>query len=189
MEIQTAPISPEAYLAQEAQADFKSEYHAGQTVAMAGAQEPHNRIVSNILGELYACLKGKKCQVYPSDLLIKLPQCDKYVYADITVVCDKVVLENLPQKGLDVLLNPHIVIEVLSESTAVYDRTDKLKCYLKLASLKQYVLVDSTQTEVVTYTRTDTNDWLMHTETDISAQVQIGDCLIALADIYRKNVE
>jgi Uma2 family endonuclease len=188
MQVLTNTITPENYLELEAQADHKSEYHAGEIVAMAGAQEPHNRIVSNIVGELYACLKGKMCQVYPSDLLLKLPECDKYVYADITVVCEKVELDTVKHKGLDVLLNPQIVIEVLSESTASYDHTEKMRCYLLLSSLKQYVLVDSTKVDVVTYTRTPENDWLMHTETDATASVQIGECLITLEDIYRKSI-
>ncbi len=188
MQTLTQTLTPAMYLAQEAEADHKSEYHAGDIVAMAGAQEPHNRIVSNILIELGICLKGKKCQVYPSDLLLKLPECEKYVYADITVVCEKVVLDTLKHNGLDVLLNPQIVVEVLSESTALYDHTEKMRCYLLLPSLKQYVLVDSTKVDVVTYTRTPDDDWLMHTETDATASVQIGECLMALEDIYRKNI-
>jgi Uma2 family endonuclease len=74
----------------------------------------------------------------------------------------------------------------MSESTASYDRTEKMDCYLKLESLKQYVLVDSESVEIKTYTRTPENDWLMHTETNRSKKIRIGDCEIALQDIYHK---
>lgn len=184
--VTTNLISPEEYLVQEAQATHKSEYHAGEIVAMAGAQTAHNRIVASISGELYICLKHGNCELFPSDMLLALPECEKFVYPDLMIVCEEPNIERHEKRGLDVLHNPAVIIEVLSESTASYDRTEKMDCYLKLSSLKQYVLVDSERVSVKTYTRTPENDWLMHTETDKNKTVVIGDCEIALADIYRK---
>jgi Uma2 family endonuclease len=177
-------ISVEEYLLQESQAEYKSEYHAGETVAMAGAQEPHNNIVSNLIGELYDCLKKGKCRIYPSDMLISLPECEKFVYADVSVVCEKVQLSTQKRVGLDVLLNPNVVIEVLSESTELYDRVEKFGCYKTLKSMQQYVLVDSQKILVETFTRTDEGDWLLKSTNDKSKKVKIGECEILVEDIY-----
>jgi Uma2 family endonuclease len=178
-------ISETEYLAQESQAEYKSEYHAGQIVAMAGASEPHNLIVSNLIYLLQNCLWHSQCRVYGSDLLIRLPACDKYVYADLTVVCEAVRLGER-QQGVDVLLNPTIVVEVLSASTELYDRAEKFACYQTLPSLRQYVLVNSQKVGVETYTRTPEGAWLLRPAPDPAQQVRIGDCELALADIYNK---
>jgi Uma2 family endonuclease len=179
-------ISPEEYLQQEAQAEHKSEYHAGEVVVMAGAQTAHNRIVANLMGEIGICLKYKNEVIFPSAMLLSLPECEKYVYPDMMIVREEPHITRQSRQGLDVLHNPSVIIEVMSESTALYDRTEKMDCYLKLASLKQYVLVDSEGVEIKTYTRTPENDWLMHTETDRNKTICIGDCEIALQDIYHK---
>jgi Uma2 family endonuclease len=179
-------ISPEDYLTEEARADHKSEYHAGDIVAMAGAQTEHNRIVANLMVEIGICLKHSDCVLFPSDMLLALPECEKYVYPDLMIVCQEPIISRKERNGLDVLHNPSVVIEVMSESTASYDRTEKMDCYLKLASLKQYVLVDSEQTEIKTYTRTSENDWLLHTENDLAKKIQIGDCEVSLQDVYNR---
>jgi Uma2 family endonuclease len=177
-------ISVEEYLLQESQAEYKSEYHAGETVAMAGAQFPHNVVVSNLIYLLSNCLWKGKCQVIPSDMLISLPECEKFVYADVSVVCEKVQLLAEKRVGLDVLLNPNVVIEVLSESTELYDRVEKFGCYKTLKSMQQYVLVDSQKILIETFTRTDEGDWLLKSTNDKSKKVKIGECEILVEDIY-----
>ncbi|WP_448518744.1 Uma2 family endonuclease [Rhodoflexus sp.] len=190
METVTYKLSPEeeAYLAKEAQAEHKSEYRAGEIVAMAGAQEPHNLIVGNLIGELYFCLKHKNCRIYPSDMLIHVPDYERYLYADVTVVCDTVKLAEERRKGIDVLLNPNIVIEVLSQRTAVYDMTEKFECYKTIPDVRQYVLVDSERVSVDTFTRTPEDDWLLKSAKEITKTIKIGECVIALEDIYNKVV-
>jgi Uma2 family endonuclease len=136
-------ISVEEYLQNEAKAEFKSEYHAGEVVAMAGAQFIHNQIVANLIIEIGTCLKAKNCQILPSDMLLKIPECEKFVYPDISIICGEVQMDELKHFGLDVLLNPRVIIEVLSDSTSVYDQTEKRRCYFTLPSLAQYVLVGS----------------------------------------------
>ncbi len=177
-------ISKEEYLDREAIAETKSEYHNGKIIAMAGAQEIHNRIVGNLMGELYACLKHKNCQVYPSDFLLYLAECEKYVYPDITVVCGNIEIAEEKRKGLDVLLNPKIVIEVSSKSTAEYDLSDKMQCYLKLASLQNYVIVSSESKLIIVYNRDKDGDFKVKTYSD--EEVLIGECKIKIEDIYRK---
>lgn len=177
-------ISKEEYLDREAVAETKSEYHNGKIVAMAGAQEIHNRIVGNLIIRLGMCLLEKECQVYPSDFLVYIPECDDYFYPDITVVCDNVEIAEEKRKGLDVLLNPKIVIEVSSKSTAEYDLSEKMKCYLKLNSLQNYVVVSSENKLVIVYTRDKDGDFKVKTYSEEDAV--IGECKIKLEDIYRK---
>ncbi|SFF28494.1 Uma2 family endonuclease [Thermoflexibacter ruber] len=180
-------ISIDDYLLQESQAEYKSEYHAGEIVAMAGAREPHNAIVSNLIILLGQCLWKGKCRVYPSDLLISLPECEKFVYADVSIVCEKVALGE-QRYGIDVLLNPTVVIEVLSESTELYDRVEKFACYKTLKSMQQYVLVDSRKVLIETFTRTAENDWLLKSISDKGKKVKIGECEILVEDIYHHVV-
>jgi Uma2 family endonuclease len=179
-------ITVEEYLANEAKADFKSEYHDGEVVAMAGAQLAHNQIVANLIIEIGVCLKAKNCQVLASNMLLKLPECNKYVYPDITIVCETIELDEAKQNGLDVLLNPTIIIEVLSESTSAYDQSEKMRCYFTLPSLQQYVLVDSEKIDLTTYTRTPENDWLLHLINQLEDKIKIDDCEIEVKDIYHK---
>jgi Uma2 family endonuclease len=153
---------------------------------MAGAQLAHNQIVANLIGELFSCLKLKNCQVLASDMLLKLPECNKYVYPDITIVCETIQLDEAKQQGLDVLLNPTIIIEVLSESTSAYDQSEKMRCYFTLPSLKQYILVNSEKIDLTTYTRTPENDWLLHLTTQLNDKIKIGDCEIDIKDIYHQ---
>ncbi|MCU0443682.1 MAG: Uma2 family endonuclease [Microscillaceae bacterium] len=176
-------ISEAEYLANEAQAEWKSEFHAGEVLAMAGASLAHNSLVSNLHGELFACLKKIGCKIFMSDMLLKLPACQKYVYPDLMIVCQKIELAE--KKGrVDVLLNPEVIIEVLSAGTELYDRSTKFDCYKELASVKQYVLIDSQKILVETYDRTTDNHWLLKSEKDLSKKIQIGDCEIQLNDLY-----
>lgn len=181
-------ISQADYLQQEATTHTKHEYHAGEIVSMAGAQLSHNRIVRNVISLLDNCLQGTNCEVLPSDMLLKLEACDAYVYPDITIVCENVLLDDERRQGLDVLLNPTVVIEVTSASTALFDRTKKMECYLLLACLRQYVLIDSETLDVITYTKDLQNQWIMQYFNHKTDKVHIGDCELLLADIYRKVV-
>ncbi len=178
-------ISVEDYLAQESVTPYKSEYHAGEIIAMAGARFAHNQIVSNLIVEIGVCLKSKNCRVLPSDILVQLAECDKFVYPDVTIICGEVELGER-KFGIDVLLNPTVIIEVLSESTELYDRSEKFRCYKTLSSLQQYVLVDSDKVLVDSYERTPDNFWLLKSEENEEKTIKINDCNILLKDIYRK---
>lgn len=183
----TTLISPEEYLMQEAQSDTKHEYHAGEIVNMAGAKLAHNRIVSNLIYYLSLCLDGKSCEVLANDMLLALPECEKYVYPDVMIVCEEPQLADARRQGLDVLLNPSVIIEVTSESTALFDRTEKMECYMLLASLQQYVLIDSEKIDVITYTRTPQNEWLMRYFTQKADKTIIGKCELLLEQIYKNT--
>lgn len=179
-------ISPEEYLAKEAKADFKSEYRAGEVFAMSGAQLAHNQIVAALLRLIGNCLEDTNCQVFPSDMLLKIPDCELFTYPDVMVVCGEIELDKDKRQGLDVLLNPSVVIEVLSKSTADYDRGEKMRCYLTLPSLQQYVLIHSESFDVSTYLRNKENEWLLKIFKNPSEKIKIGNCEIALAEVYKK---
>jgi len=183
----TTLMNPQEYLEQEAKSETKSEYHAGEILNMAGAQLSHNRIVSNIIYYLRLCLEGSNCEVLANDMLLSLPECEKYVYPDVMIVCGEPELADNRRQGLDVLLNPTVIIEVTSASTALFDRTQKMECYLSLASLQQYVLIDSEKIDVITYTRNPQKQWIMQYFVQATDKAQIGDCELILAHIYKKT--
>jgi len=178
-------ISPQEYFEQLAKSEVKLEYHAGEIVAMAGASFNHNIVVANIITQLGNCLKDRSCVVLPSDILIKIPVCEKYVYPDVTIVCEEVQKEK--HRGLDVLLNPTIVIEVLSMSTAAKDSNEKMECYFILESLQEYWLVDSESVSVKSYKRNPENDWILHLSKNPDEVLKIGQCEVLLKDIYLKT--
>lgn len=184
MQILVKTIPEIQYLEQEAQTTVKHEYHNGEIVAKAGATEAHNLMVANLLGELYICLKGTLCKIYPSDMLLKLEQCKKYVYPDVMIVCQPTQIECKTDNSAEVLLNPTIVIEVLSVNTSFYDKGEKKRCYQMLPSLEQYVMLDSSQEEVISYKRTPENDWMVEILKDHTDSLLIGNCQVKLADMY-----
>lgn len=183
----TALVSVEEYFFMLEKSDVKLEYRAGKVVAMAGAQAPHNIIAGNMLGELFACLKKAGCRIVGSDQLVKIESCNRYTFPDLVIVCQKAIYEKA-RNGLDALENPEIIIEVASESTELYDRTDKFKCYQTLQSLKEYVLVASTKKQVEVFRRHNHNEWILHIYDENDNLIKIGNCEVALNDIYN-NVE
>ncbi|HZP80319.1 MAG TPA: Uma2 family endonuclease [Chthonomonadaceae bacterium] len=175
-------LTPQEYLERERKAERKSEYYDGVIVAMSGASKEHNRITFNISGELYAQLKGKPCQAFVSDLRVRVPECNCYYYPDVVVVCGEPVFEDAE---LDTLLNPTLVIEVLSESTQAYDRGDKMECYQTLESLQAYVLVSQDKPLITIYRRQD-KDWLYSPVKGLESVLTLDaiGCELRLADVY-----
>jgi Uma2 family endonuclease len=131
-------LTPEEYLARERQVDTKSEFYDGELFAKAGASRSHNLIVGNVTGELRAQLRGRPCEVYPADMRVKVSETGLYAYPDVVVVCGEPRFED---EHLDTLLNPTVIVDVLSPSTEAYDRGEKFAQYRKLASLREYVLI------------------------------------------------
>lgn len=177
-------LSVEDYLLQEVKADQKSEYHNGEVKMMAGASHAHNEIVSNTLGELFQCLKKLGCRLYANDMLVYQPDCNRYVYPDISILCEEPILDKNERAGVDVLLNPQIIIEVLSSSTALYDRSEKFDCYKKIPSLGKYMLIDSQKMWVEVFEKTP-QGWLGNTYKLPEDVINIAKCELILEDIYR----
>jgi Uma2 family endonuclease len=128
----------EEYLDLEEGAAYRSQYYDGEIFAMSGASLTHNRISVDIAGELRDQLRGSRCEVLPSDLMVKCPS-GLFTYADVLVICGRP--ETIKRRGVEVLLNPQIVIEVLSDTTESFDRGKKFVHYRSIPSLKEYLLV------------------------------------------------
>lgn len=182
-----APKIPvEEYLARERQAEIRSEYLAGQIVAMSGASLSHNRIVMNISRKLGDCLAKKGCEIVAIDMRVHLPACDRYVYPDLVIICGDPVLKD--DEYLDTLLNPTAIIEVLSPSTSDYDRNNKARCYFTLPSLQSYYLIPQNREEdIEIFTRQAQHRWeLTLIQNVTTAVIEIAGCKITLEAIYRK---
>ena len=141
-------LTPEEYLAFERQADFKSEYFQGETFALAGTSRRHNRLVVNLTISLGGKLLPKGCEVFANDMRVKVEANGPYTYPDLAVVCSEPRFEDTE---LDTLLNPELLIEVLSPSTEAYDRGRKFDLYRQLDSLTDYLLVAQEQAQVLHY--------------------------------------
>lgn len=184
MDVQTKNyITPEAYLAAEREAEFKSEYYQGEVFAMSGAGNNHNIITANLIIELGNGFKGKKCRVYPSDMRLHIPLNGLYTYPDVQAVCgEKQFLDDKK----DTLLNPFLIVEVLSPSTADYDRGTKFMLYRSIPSLQHYILVDSRSCHVEKYSKNTDNNWVLAEINDLNAVLTFSnpDLALALTDIY-----
>jgi Uma2 family endonuclease len=146
----------EEYLAFERASQTKHEYYDGRIYAMTGASLPHALIVSNLMSSLHNKLKGSPCLALCNDLRVGTTD-GVYTYPDVLVVCEEPQLED---SWKDTLLNPQIVIEVLSPSTESYDRGDKFVHYQSIPSLKEYILIAQDRPQVVHFTRQpDGSDW------------------------------
>lgn len=176
----------EDYLALEKQSDGKYEFHDGFIVAMAGGSPEHGQIGMNFCRAIGNELekKGKACITYSSDVKIRIEASHRTYYPDASVVCEK------PEKSQHdplAITNPVLILEVLSESTAAFDRGSKFSHYRTLPSLKEYVLISQTEAMVDTYYRTDDGTWEIRTIIGREEMVQLKslDCEIRMADIYR----
>ncbi|MCC5943763.1 MAG: Uma2 family endonuclease [Bernardetiaceae bacterium] len=179
-------LSATAYLEREAQAEHKSEYYEGEIVSMAGASLAHNRIIWNLNRLLISCIDAAGCEMYSSDALLKLVDCDRYVYPDLMIFCDEPALDTEKQRGLDVLLNPTVIIEVMSPSTAERDRGEKMKCYFQISSLQQYLLLDSEKVEAISYDKNQAGEWVVHYANLLEEAVKVKGCELSLEELYLK---
>jgi Uma2 family endonuclease len=178
--------SEENYLALEMKADYKSEYFRGEIFMMAGATPNHNRIKENLSIEIGIALKRRNsCRSYSSDQRIHIPENSLYSYPDIVVVCGP---NQYAEKDKNTIINPTVLIEVLSESTGAYDRGDKFRFYRDIDSLKEYILVNSINVGVEIYRRTEDNHWLLADDAyklSDSVTIQFIDATLHLSDLYQ----
>lgn len=171
------------YLAIERAAEFKSEFYNGEMFAMAGASREHNRIKENLIVELGSRFKGGPCQTYSSDQRLKVKKTGLYTYPDIVIVCGK---GEYAENDRDTLLNPTVVIEVLSPTTEQYDRVTKLRQYKQLASLKEYVLVSQKEPAVDSFVRKPDGKWEWVDVQGLAGELvfQSVPARIPLTDVY-----
>jgi Uma2 family endonuclease len=193
MSAQSLPyLSPEEYLTIEREAEFKSEYYQGKMYpmegpyAMAGGKRVHSMLKMNFGIELGTALKGR-CIVFDSDLRVRVSPTGLYTYPDISVVCDKPLMLDDHD---DVLLNPKLIVEVLSKSTEAHDRGLKFVQYRMIESFEEYVLVSQAEPRVERFRRQPGGQWVLSDTVGLDAVVVLEslECQILMAEIYR-NVD
>jgi len=177
-------MTPEEYLELERVSEIKHEYFAGEIFAMVGASLNHNQISGNIFGELRNKLKQSACRPFVNDLRVKVQEIDKYTYPDIVVVCGDIELEK--ESGMETLLNPVVIIEVLSDSTEAYDRGTKFHHYQLINSLQEYILVSQHSCLVEKFTRCNGGEWiyLSYDNMEKTITIEAVKCELMLSDIY-----
>ena len=178
-------LTPEEYLEMERKAEFKSEYFNGEVFAMAGARRNHNKVATNISGLVWQHLKGRNCESYSSDMRVFVPKAGLYTYPDVVVVCGEPKFQD---NVFDTLLNPTLLIEVLSESTESYDRGKKFAHYRSIESLQEYVLVSTDEARIEKYVKQGDGFWFFTEAVGTEAEIEFTaiECQIALAEVYDK---
>jgi Uma2 family endonuclease len=184
---QTEPtryVSPEEYLRLEREAEFKHEYFQGEIRAMAGAGYAHNLICMNLGGEIRSQLRGKGCSVVGSDQRLQIMSGSAFVYPDLTVVCGKPEFNE--EKKPDTLLNPTLLVEVLSPSTSQYDRSEKYMLYRQVPSLRQYLTLDAQAIHAELHTLDDLGRWVLTETRDLTDALDLSSiaCQVPLAEVY-----
>jgi Uma2 family endonuclease len=177
--------SLEEYIELEKSTNEKFEFWNGNVWSMSGASFNHNRIVQNLNFEVESQLREKGCQSFPSDMRIKVPSYSPYRYPDLTALCGEAEIEKL--HGLDLLVNPQLIVEVLSDSTEAFDRGDKFSFYKSIESFTEYLLVAQHRPHVSQFIKHGDGFW-MHLEfNDLSETVELKSmpCKLALNSIYR----
>jgi Uma2 family endonuclease len=149
-------VSIEEYLQMENAADEKHEYYKGEIFSMSGAKVPHNIITRNILVSLGQKLKGKSCKPFNSDQRIHIPSNTLFTYPDISIICGEIITLNDDDYNV---LNPTVIIEVLSRSTRNYDRGEKFKLYRDIKTLNEYILVDSANIHIEVFRLNASGRW------------------------------
>lgn len=186
MSVQLKPfLSPQEYLAMERQAETKSEYYAGEVFALAGASRKHNTIVPNLAYLFVGQLKGRSCEIYNSDMRVKISATGLYTYPDLAIVCGKPRFDDDQE---DTLLNPTVIVEVLSRSTEAYDRGEKFALYRALESMTDYLLIAQDIARLEHYARQPDGSWrfLESAGLDAIAVIESIQCQLSLADVYDK---
>jgi Uma2 family endonuclease len=184
-------LTPEQYLEIERRAEFRSEYYQGEMfamagpLAMAGARRNHNLLAGNAFAQVHAQLRHRECEVYSNDMRVRVTVAGPYTYPDIVIACGQIEFLDANE---DTLLNPTVIIEVLSASTEAYDRGKKFELYRSLDSLREYVLVSSDRIQIERYSRQAEGKWLLtaasHPEDTI--ELESAGCTLSLADLYER---
>ncbi len=178
-------LTPEEYLEIERKAEYKSEYFDGEIFAMAGANRNHCLICANLSGLFWQHLKGKDFEAYSSKMRMFVAETNFYTYPDVVVVCGEPMFQD---KVFDTLLNPTLLIEVLSESTESYDRGKKFQHYRSIESLREYVLVSQDEARIEKYLKQGDGFWVLSEAFGLDTKIKLDaiDCELALSEVFDK---
>jgi Uma2 family endonuclease len=176
-------LTPAEYLTFERQSDVKHEYFRGEIFAMSGASQKHVTIFMNMSHLLVGQLKGRSCRTFGADMRVKVSPTGLFTYPDLVVVCGRPRFED---KELDTLLNPTVIIEILSKSTEAYDRGEKFAQYRTLDTLIDYLLVSQDKPRIERYMRQADGGWLLTESSGLDAVMPIASiqCQLPLAEVY-----
>jgi Uma2 family endonuclease len=180
-------MTVEEYLEMEDASSEKHEFIGGEVFAMAGAGFPHNQITSNAHGEIWQFLKNKSCRVYGSDLKVHVKTEAGFVYPDLTIVCTG---PQFLEGRNDCIINPSVLIEVVSFHTESYDRGKKFMLYRQLRSLQEYILISSLEMRVEKFSKAAANEWILkeYTRAEDFITIDTIGYQTTLAELYREVV-
>jgi Uma2 family endonuclease len=178
----------EEYLELDHRSEEKIEFWDGHIFTLAGASVSHNRIQRNCTTYLQNRLRGRRCEVFPSDMRLDVPAYPPYRYPDLSALCGNAIFKNVGKQEL--LTNPTVIIEVLSDSTADFDRGYKFTYYKSIASFTEYILIAQDRPHVSQFVKQAENSWVNHEFNDINDTFYLEslDCELPLTEIY-ENVE
>jgi Uma2 family endonuclease len=187
-------LTPAEYLAIERKSEIRSEYIGGRMYAMSGAGSwhslnagngrRHSLIAGNVFGAMWSQIRGKGCEAHMNDMRVKVSPTGLYTYPDIVAVCGEARFEDAE---IDTLLNPTVIVEVLSPSTEAYDRGEKFANYRRVDTLREYVLVAQDKIRIEHY-RCEGEQWILSEVGGPEATLHLGsiDCHIQVSAIYEK---
>jgi Uma2 family endonuclease len=183
--IPKSKMTPQEYLEFERKSAEKHEYFDGEIFLMVGAKRRHNVIVLNFGSEIRQKLKGRSCEGYANDMRVSIPNIGLYTYPDLVVVCGE---PNFQDDVFDTLLNPILIIEVLSETTENYDRGKKFQHYRTIETLHEYVLVSTDEARIEKFEKTGNGFWFLSEAVGIDSEIELTsiEARIQLAEIYDK---
>ena len=178
-------ITPEEYLAMEEKAKHRSEYYQGEIFALAGGSANHNRIVRNLSRNLDQAFTKEKCEAFITEMKVWIEARQLFTYPDVAVVCGEI---EFYENRDDAIINPLIIVEVLSDSTKSYDRIEKFQYYRTLPGFQEYILVDQYKIHVEHYYKESKGKWIFteYYQIDDILHFKKIDFEISLKDIYRR---
>lgn len=178
-------ITPQDYLAWERRQETRHEFLDGEIFVMTGASREHNLLCGNTFAALHAQLRGTPCEVYNNDMRVKVNETGIYTYPDIVAACTAPQFEDAE---VDTLLNPVLIIEVLSDSTEQYDRGTEFRHYRNLPSLRDYLLVAQTECRVEHYARETGSRWLLTEYVGLDDTIELAavGCRLLLREMYER---
>jgi Uma2 family endonuclease len=178
-------VSIEEYLAYDASIEGRAEYYDGEIFDMAGGSPTHSGIAVNFSGAAFGLLEDSPCNIFSSDLRVFIPEECSFVYPDVSIVCGELELSKLDQNSI---LNPKVIVEVISPSSESFDRIGKFNRYATIPSLYEYVLIEQSRLQVDVFLRMPENKWLLSRYTERDQLVQLASLGIAvpMAMIYRR---
>lgn len=178
-------MTAEEYLAFERTSETKHEFYRGEVFAMVGASLNHNRATLDTAVALVAALGDGNCEVFSNDMRVKVPSTGLYTYPDVVVTCEEPTFED---DQFDTLVNPQVIVEVLSDSTEAYDRGKKFRQFRELDSFNTYVLISQKEPRVEVFTRHESGDWMMRDAAGLDSAIELPaiGVTLQLKDIFKR---